>query len=159
LDSKTKVNAILTAMIKLFLAAEFHDPEKLTQTLRTSLLSLLNHPNLITCVDIVCATKDDGENDYAVWEHCDAGTLHNLLEVQDGRHGDKVEIPEELCWRVLSGVTDALNWLHHGTKNSFLFERDMYHDEDWQPVLIGTITPKNSTTPPPLYSETSKLTL
>lgn len=53
-------------------------------------------------------------------------------------------MPESLCWHVLDGISQALLWLHHGHKHTFLFDQHMPHDDDWHPIIIGQISPGNS---------------
>ena len=52
------------------------------------------------------------------------------------------EIPESLCWHVLDGIAQALLWLHHGVKRTFLPNR--LYDDDWHPIIGVQISPKNS---------------
>lgn len=63
-----------------FLATEYHDNHKLMDAVKETLLRLLNHPNLISLVDVVHDTNVSlWASDYTVWEDCTGGTLNRLL--------------------------------------------------------------------------------
>ncbi len=66
--------------MQLFLAREFVDTDEVIDDVKESLLRLLNHPNLVSLVDIVRDTDVvGGDKDYMVWEYCNKGTLNRLL--------------------------------------------------------------------------------
>jgi hypothetical protein len=64
----------------MFLAAEYVDTLGVMDEAKETLLRLLNHPNLVSLIDIVqdseICTKS---KDYTVWEDCNRGTLNRLL--------------------------------------------------------------------------------
>jgi len=121
---------------------------------------LLNHPNIISLVDIVQGneipgihvnsnTKKYGEidrpNDFTVWEDMNAGCLSYLLpRASDlpGLHNEKAwrklsapdfnrpSLPESLCWHVLRSVSRALLWLHHGVKETEGIDRKYVLHDD-----------------------------
>ncbi|KAI9808886.1 MAG: hypothetical protein M1827_007161 [Pycnora praestabilis] len=138
---------------KLLLAQEFKDSHCIIDETKETLLRLLNHPNLVRLLDVVCDTDiAGGKTDYTVWEYCDKGTLSHLLSSLHGPYKkDQTEIPDSLCWHVLDGISQALLWLHTGYKDTFPFDRHMAHDDDWQPVLIGEISPASSKPPISIY--------
>ncbi len=65
---------------QMFLAAEYIDTLGVMNEAKETLLRLLNHPNLVSLVDIIedpnVNTRSDG---YTVWEDCTRGTLNRLL--------------------------------------------------------------------------------
>ncbi|KAI9877657.1 MAG: hypothetical protein M1830_003176 [Pleopsidium flavum] len=127
---------------KLFLARQFVDSDQVIDDAKESLLRLLNHPNLVSLVDVIRDTDIVGGSvDYMVWEYCDKGTLNRLLWHGPGKQ--QVVIPESLCWHVLDGISQALLWLHYGHKDTFPFDQHMGHDDDWHSILIADIGPKN----------------
>ena len=123
------------------------------------MLRLLNHPNLVSLVDIVHGTQSGF--DYTVWEHCSRGTLarplhdlkygewvpklrrYNPLTLDRGR-SVPASVPEDFSWHVLEGIGAALCWLHTGMKVTFPFGRGMRHDPDWHTILHKDIHPSNS---------------
>ena len=47
---------------------------------KDTLLQLLNHPNLVSLIDVVRDSDiSAGAMDYTVWENCNRGTLNRLL--------------------------------------------------------------------------------
>ncbi|KAI9788080.1 MAG: hypothetical protein M1833_003125 [Piccolia ochrophora] len=128
---------------KIFLAQEFCDDLDIIHDVQESLLRLLNHPNVINLVDIVKDSKNlEGGIDFAVWEWCDQGSLSRLMWHADT--AKQADMPESLCWHVLSGVAKALMYLHTGVKHTFPFDRTMVQDDDWHPVMIADISPSKS---------------
>jgi hypothetical protein len=124
---------------------------------------ILNHPNIISLVDIVQASSSAGNKtpggygDLTIWEDMDAGSLSyilpspnalpdfsdergwNALAAQDFQ---RFSLPESLCWHVLLSITKALLWLHHGVKETEGIPGEyMKHDDDWQPILIRDVSP------------------
>lgn len=71
--------------VQLFLARALEDRNGVIQNTRESLLRLLNRPNLVSLVDVVC-DKDvaGGDIDYTLWEYCDKGNLSQLLGPSEG---------------------------------------------------------------------------
>ncbi|SLM41063.1 Serine/threonine/dual specificity protein kinase, catalytic domain [Lasallia pustulata] len=127
---------------KIFLGQEFVDNKGVIDDAKDTLLQLLNHPNLLSLMDVVRDSDiSAGAMDYTVWENCSRGTLNRLLYHTVDE--DPIEIPESLCWHVLEGISQALLWLHHGHKHTFPFDTHVWHDDDWHPILIGKITPAN----------------
>jgi hypothetical protein len=53
---------------------------------KTALLRLLNHPNLVSLVDVVFNDPQASLDGYAVWEFCNKGTLNRLLTPLDNEH-------------------------------------------------------------------------
>lgn len=132
-----------------------------------SILRLLNHPHLLALRDIVHTTSIPGEHasqSYTVHEATNAGTLADLLpsttpapspHANVPPHGLShasefgsppqtpfVPLPEALCWNVLLALSSALLWLHYGVK-AVDPGNLAPHDDDWQPVLIRDLSPKN----------------
>jgi len=71
--------------IQLFLARALEDQNMVVQSTKESLLRLLNHPNLVSLIDVIHDTDIAGGSiDYTVWEYCDKGNLSQLLESSDG---------------------------------------------------------------------------
>lgn len=65
---------------KLFVSKEYHDKDGAVKVAKESLLRLLNHPNLISLVDIV--NEEDGvggQMSYMVFEFGNDGTLNRRL--------------------------------------------------------------------------------
>lgn len=55
------------------------------QSTKETLLRLLNHPNLVSLVDVVCDKEvAGGDMDYTIWEYCDKGSLSQLIEPGNG---------------------------------------------------------------------------
>jgi hypothetical protein len=149
------------------------DPEK--ETVSTPLASaiiptagvpisrILNHPNVISLVDIVQASSLPGQSmpgkhgDLTIWEDMDAGCLSYLLPSpnalpdfadSEGWHAlaaqnfQRFSLPESLCWHVLLSISKALLWLHHGVKETEGIPGDITkHDDDWHPILIRDVSP------------------
>ena len=66
--------------MQIFLAEEINDIKRVLDDSKDTLLQLLDHPNLISLVDIVRDTDISRDSaDYMVWEYCDRGTLNRLL--------------------------------------------------------------------------------
>jgi hypothetical protein len=64
----------------MFLATEYFDRYRIMDDAKETLLRLLNHPNLISLVDVVQDTNVGlNASDYTVWEDCVGGTLNRLL--------------------------------------------------------------------------------
>lgn len=79
LDAKKKGLALIY-INQVFLATEYVDHYKIMDEAKETLLRLLNHPNLISLVDVVQDTKVGLESsNYTVWEDCVGGTLNRLL--------------------------------------------------------------------------------
>ncbi|KAH8601089.1 kinase-like domain-containing protein [Bisporella sp. PMI_857] len=117
-------------------------------TAQISLSRLLNHPNIVSLVDIVQgsevagqhvpsgAAKDgevEGPTDFTIWEDMNAGCLAYLLPSAEGlpgfedrqawhalsfRNYQRPSLPEGLCWHVLLSITKSLLWLHYGIKET-----------------------------------------
>jgi hypothetical protein len=126
---------------------------------------LLNHPNIISLVDIVqpsaqegCPKKEKGKfGDITVWEDMTAGSLSYILPSSDNypafedtnrwhtlasQNFGRFSLPEGLCWHVLRSISRALLWLHHGVKETEAIPGDWQrHDDDWQAVLIMDVSP------------------
>jgi hypothetical protein len=55
-----------------FLARAFEDRNGLVHSTKESLLRLLNHPNLVSLVDVIHDKEIAGGSiDYTIWEYCD----------------------------------------------------------------------------------------
>jgi serine/threonine protein kinase len=129
-----------------------------------SISRILNHPHIISLVDIQPITalagsvSESGPNaDITVWEDMNAGTLAYLLpDLSDlpdfndeaGWHAFcsvdlcRPSLPESLCWHVLVSISKALLWLHHGVKETEGIRGEyMSHDDDWHAILIRDISP------------------
>ncbi|TVY75914.1 Serine/threonine-protein kinase ATG1, partial [Lachnellula suecica] len=129
-----------------------------------SLSRILNHPNIISLVDIVhtsalpTSTSQAGDyGDLTIWEEMNAGSLayllrsvntlphftdaaawHTLAAPNPSRHS----LPESLCWHVLRSISRALLWLHHGVKETDGIPGEwVNHDEDWHAILIMDVSP------------------
>ena len=128
------------------------------------LSQILNHPNIISLVDIIhtSALADSGPEagdhaDMMVWEDMDAGSLAYLLpssnnlpafEDVESWHTlaspdyHRFSLPESLCWHVLRSITRALLWLHEGVKETGGFDGEWRKiDDDWHPILIMDVSP------------------
>jgi hypothetical protein len=126
---------------------------------------LLNHPNIISLVDIIRTsnmagpTSEAGQyGDVTVWEDMDAGSLAYLLpsaekypafEDEEGwrllaaQNFNRFSLPESLCWHVLKSISRALLWLHHGVKETEGIPGEwLRHDDDWHAVLIRDVSPE-----------------
>ena len=132
-------------------------------TAQVPLSRILNHPNIISLVDIIQSGSLPGKNDHykygdlTIFEDMDAGCLsyllpspNNLPDFDDavGWHAlaaqnyQRFSVPESLCWHVLRSMSSALLWLHYGVKETEGIPGDyMKHDDDWQPILIRDISP------------------
>lgn len=129
-----------------------------------SLSRILNHPNIISLVDVVQnsalngSTSEAGEyGDITVWEDMNAGSLayltrsvNSLPAFADAAAWHRLaspnlarpSLPESLCWHVLRSISRALLWLHHGVKETEGIPGEWSrHDEDWQAILIMDISP------------------
>ncbi|TAQ86981.1 hypothetical protein B7494_g4684 [Chlorociboria aeruginascens] len=125
---------------------------------------LLNHPNIISLVDIIQASSLPGYSNstspllnFAIFEDMTAGSLSYLLpslsslpslENQDAwialgmQNFQRFSLPESLCWHVLGSIATALAWLHHGVKETEGIPGEWNkHDDDFHPVLIRDISP------------------
>lgn len=72
--------------VQLFLARALDDENTVVQSTKESLLRLLNHPNLVSLIDVIHDTDIAGGSiDYTVWEYCDKGNLSQLLESSGGK--------------------------------------------------------------------------
>jgi serine/threonine protein kinase len=136
----------------------------LLPSVTNSLSLILNHPNIISLIDIQPITAVEGaisaagpNADITIWEDMDAGCLSYLLpsmsdmpELND-EHGwhqlssvnhCRFSLPESLCWHVLRSMAKALLWLHHGVKETEGIPDEWErHDEDWQAILIRDVSP------------------
>jgi serine/threonine protein kinase len=135
----------------------------LIPTAAVSISRILNHPNIISLVDVTQSISTSGQSmageygDLTIWEDMDAGCLSYLLpspnalpDFTDSElwHGlaaqnfQRFSLPESLCWHVLSSISSALLWLHHGVKETEGITGEfMKHDDDVQPILIRDISP------------------
>jgi len=134
-------------------------------TAGVALSRILNHPNIISLVDIIhtSALADSNSSvsgkhgDMTVWEDMDAGSLSYIIPSLKSLPGfadmagwqplasqnyQRFSLPESLCWHVLRSITRALLWLHSGVKETTGIEGEWRkHDEDWQPILIMDVSP------------------
>ncbi|KAI9738746.1 MAG: hypothetical protein M1834_008253 [Cirrosporium novae-zelandiae] len=125
---------------KILLAHEFVDRNGVLEEVYDTLLGVLNHPNILSLVDIVLdADVDANALNYTVWEYADQGNLNRLLWNREGE--DQIEIPEDFCWHVLEGISNALLWLHQGYTKPPDFNVVAPVDEDWHPILYGVLSP------------------
>jgi hypothetical protein len=129
-----------------------------------SLSRILNHPNVISLVDIVQSSALTGPvaaagdyGDITIWEDMNAGSLaylirsaNSLPEFADAEAWHKLaapnpsrpSLPETLCWHVLRSISRALLWLHHGVKETDGIPGEwVKHDEDWHAILIMDVSP------------------
>lgn len=127
---------------------------------------LLNHENLVsiageaTGARIVKANGSTGVQPcrYLVYDYCDAGTLHTMLQKPPAPLTSTGFIPPSLCWHVLVSLLRALAWLHDGYREDGVGttveaprgmdydgdEQDnWFQDADWLAVLHCNITPEN----------------
>jgi hypothetical protein len=125
---------------------------------------ILNHPNIVSLVDIIRNSALSGPTteagpygDVTVWEDMDAGCLAYLLPTpeaypdfddEDGwhllaaQHFSRFSLPESLCWHVLKNISRALLWLHHGVKETEgIPGESLRHDDDWHTILLRDISP------------------
>jgi len=125
---------------------------------------ILNHPNIVSLVDIIHTSALPGNisragqhGDLTVWEDMNAGSLALLLpgaetlptfdneqgwRILAAQNFQRFSLPESLCWHVLRSISNALLWLHHGVKETpgIPGEREK-HDNDWHPILIMDVSP------------------
>ncbi|KAK0112571.1 hypothetical protein ONS96_001806 [Cadophora gregata f. sp. sojae] len=125
---------------------------------------ILNHPNIISLVDIVTNSGLEGTSpeagpygDITVWEDMDAGSLSYLLPSAStyppfhdeatwhalaSQNYNRPALPEALCWHVLRSISRALLWLHYGVKETIGIPGDFQkHDDDWHTILIRDVSP------------------
>ncbi|PVH86502.1 hypothetical protein DL98DRAFT_510558 [Cadophora sp. DSE1049] len=125
---------------------------------------ILNHPNIISLVDIVTNSNLEGTSteagpygDITVWEDMDAGSLSYLLPSAStyppfhdeatwhalaSQNYNRPALPEGLCWHVLRSISRALLWLHHGVKETIGIPGDFQkYDDDWHAILIMDVSP------------------
>lgn len=125
---------------------------------------ILNHPNIISLVDIMhtsaladSVSQAGKYGDVTVWEDMDAGTLEYLLPRSESlpaftdtdswhalshQNHQRFSLPESLCWHVLRSIARALLWLHEGIKQSSGKQANWKKcDTDWQPILIMDVSP------------------
>lgn len=115
-----------------------------------------------------------GTKHYLLWDFCNAGTLSLLLTcpniIDETRlHKDQLNripkdkdilyerwfnkrassgfLPEAFCWHVLCSVLKALAWLHHGFREVYNPEDEIYEvvqaDLDWHTILHRNIFPSS----------------
>jgi len=129
-----------------------------------SLSRILNHPNIISLVDIVQSSALTGPvsaagdyGDITIWEDMNAGSLAYLIRSANSLPGftdaeawhklaapnpSRPSLPEGLCWHVLRSISRALLWLHHGVKETDGIPGEwVKHDEDWHAILIMDVSP------------------
>jgi hypothetical protein len=129
-----------------------------------SISRILNHPNIISLVDVDRVSSRAGTPrlagalaDLTIWEDMNAGSLAyivpsaNALPPSDDKASwsmlaaqnyGRFSLPEGLCWHVLRSISRALLWLHYGVKETAgIPEEYKVHDEDWQPILIMDVSP------------------
>lgn len=122
--------------------------------------AVLNHPNLISYIDIQQVPYWHGRNyeyqDYAISDYMDAGTLRNFIDKTlvlpklNLRTGHVLQwLPEGLVWHVAVSLLSALAWLHEGVRqeDTILWrkcgtasrgtetETPTDRAEDWWPIL------------------------
>jgi hypothetical protein len=138
---------------------------------------ILNHPNIISLVDIIRTSACDGPaskagpfGDITVWEDMDAGCLAYLLPAPEeypdfadekgwhllaAQNFHRFSLPESLCWHVLKSISRALLWLHHGVKETEGIPGEwLRHDDDWHAILIRDISPSQIWLKKPKGNET-----
>ncbi|KAE8453271.1 hypothetical protein EG329_011338 [Mollisiaceae sp. DMI_Dod_QoI] len=138
---------------------------------------ILNHPNIISLVDIIHKSVEEGDtknlgkySDITVWEDMDAGCLSYLLPPVNNYpafHDEKswfnlaaqnfqrFSLPESLCWHVLKSISRALLWLHFGVKETIGVPGEFLpHDDDWMPILIMDVSPSQIWFKRPMQGET-----
>lgn len=129
-----------------------------------SLSRILNHPNMISLVDVVRNSQEAGNttlagrhSDLTIWEDMDAGSLSYIVPSGNGLpalddkeswdvltavNNKRPSLPEGLCWHVLRSISRAILWLHHGVKETAGIPGEWEkRDDDWQPILIRDISP------------------
>ncbi|KAG9239156.1 kinase-like domain-containing protein [Amylocarpus encephaloides] len=121
---------------------------------------ILNHPNLISLVDIVQNSRPGASagplSNLTVWEDMNAGCLAYLVpsanflpslndaaawHALSAPNYNRFSLPESLCWHVLRSISRALLWLHTGYKEDVELNWQK-HDEDWHPILIRDVSPE-----------------
>ncbi|KAJ5051735.1 uncharacterized protein L3040_001507 [Drepanopeziza brunnea f. sp. 'multigermtubi'] len=126
---------------------------------------ILNHPNIISLVDIVRNANLEGSSnesvgsygDVTVWEDMDGGSLAYLLPSAStyppfhdeatwhtlaAQNYRRPALPEGICWHVLRSISRALIWLHHGVKETDGIPGEwVQHDDDWHAILITDVSP------------------
>lgn len=126
---------------------------------------ILNHPNLVSLVDIVRNSNLEGSvkesigswGDFTIWDDMDGGSLAYLLPSAStyppfhdeatwhtlaAQNHRRPALPEGLCWHVLRSISRALLWLHHGSKETVGIPGEwMQHDDDWHAILIMDVSP------------------
>jgi len=126
---------------------------------------LLNHPNIISLIDIVRTGHLEGDvsergeyGDIVVFEDMTAGCLSYVLPLAStyprmddelswhtlaAQNFQRFSLPEGLCWHVLRSILRALLWLHYGIRETLRVVPGEWtsNDEDWQTVLIGDVSP------------------
>jgi hypothetical protein len=138
---------------------------------------ILNHPNIISLIDIIQISELPGPvseagpyGDVTVWEDMNAGSLAYLLPNpekypdftdKEGWHllaaqnFHRFSLPESACWHVLKSISRALLWLHHGVKETEGIPGEwLKHDEDWHTILIRDVSPSQIWFQKPEGSET-----
>ncbi|QSZ36185.1 hypothetical protein DSL72_007310 [Monilinia vaccinii-corymbosi] len=125
---------------------------------------ILNHPNIIGLIDIIHTDSLAGPTKHAgitaniaVYEDMNLGSLDLLLpdpanypnfndltgwRALASGNPNRFCLPESLCWHVLSNINRALLWLHSGIKQTDSWGDWQKHDDDWQPILIRDVSPK-----------------
>lgn len=128
-----------------------------------SMSRILNHPNIISLIDVVQTSETRGYTakagkaaDFVVFEDMTAGCLAYLLplaeklpkwdDIQAWRllakqDYNRFSLPESLVWHVAQSIGKALTWLHHGFKETGVPGEWEEHDDDWQPILIRDVSP------------------
>jgi hypothetical protein len=156
----SKIPNIVTKDIKKS-ATTTHLASYILPTAAIPLSLILNHPNIISLVDIIQTSSLEGSTsecgpygDITVWEDMTAGSLsyllpdassypsfadHNSWHRLAGQDFKRFSLPESLCWHVLKSISRALLWLHFGIKERWGSWVEC--DEDWQPVLIVDVSP------------------
>lgn len=122
--------------------------------------AVLNHPNLISHIDIQQVPywhgRDYEYQEYAISDYMDAGTLRNFIDKTlvlpkiNLRTGRVLQwLPEGLVWHVAVSLLSALTWLHEGVReeDTILWGKDGTASrgnekesptdrlEDWWPIL------------------------
>lgn len=142
----------------------------LLPTAGLSISRILNHPNIISLVDVDRISSRAGDSsmagrfaDLTIWEDMNAGSLAYLLpsvnalppfddeaswNILAAQNYGRFSLPESLCWHVLRSISQALLWLHYGVKEVVDFSEEgghqrkyTQHDDDWQPILIMDVSP------------------
>lgn len=69
-------------------------------------------------------------------------TDHTAWRALTTPNPNRFSLPESLCWHVLGNINRALLWLHCGVKQTDSGDDWQKHDDDWQPILIREVSPK-----------------